>query len=57
MEPRDRSFLTAQDPAEPDTEEPLDVPDYYDAFQAEWLESDADGDPGPGINPVEAPSE
>lgn len=57
MEPRDRSFLTAQDPAEPDIEEPLDVPDYYDAFQAEWLESDADGDPGQGINPVEAPSE
>lgn len=57
MEPRDRSFLTVQDPADPDTEEPLDVPDYYDAFQAEWLGSDADADPDRRNNPVEAPQE
>ena len=39
MEPRHPSFLVEPDPVDPDTEEPLEVPDYYEVIQAEWLRS------------------
>ena len=57
MEPRDPSFLAKPDPVEEDPEEPLEVPDYYEAMEAEWLRFDADADLDQRINPVGPPEE
>jgi len=57
MDPRHPSFLAEPDPLEQDPEEPLEVPDYYEAMEAEWLKSDGDEDPDQDINPVDPPQE
>ena len=57
MEPRHPSFLVEPDPVDPDTEEPLEVPDYYEALEAEWLKSDADENLDQTVNPVDPPQE
>lgn len=54
MEPRP-SFLTDPDHVDQDPEEPLEVPDYYEAIEAEWLRSDTDDNDDQGLNPVDPP--
>ncbi len=56
MEPRHPSFLVEPDPIDPEPEEPLEVPDYYEVLQAEWLTSDGDEDLDRPVDPV-APHE
>ena len=51
MEPRQPPFLIEPDPTDPDTDEPIEVADYYEAMEAEWLRSDADADLDGGVNP------
>ena len=50
MEPRQPPFLIEPDPTEPDTDEPMEVADYYEAMEAEWLRSGADADLDGGVN-------
>ncbi len=57
MEPRYPSFLVEPDPLEQDPEEPLEVPDYYEAMEAEWLRSNGDEDGDQTVNPVDPPQE
>ncbi len=53
MDPRHPSFLAEPDPVDPDPEEPLEVPDYYEALEAEWLKSDGDEELDRPVNPVD----
>jgi hypothetical protein len=53
MEPQHPSFLIEPDPTDPDPEEPLEVPDYYEVIQAEWLRSNGDEDGDQPVNPVD----
>ncbi|MFQ5847726.1 MAG: hypothetical protein ACE5IQ_08700 [Candidatus Methylomirabilales bacterium] len=48
MDPRNPSLIVEQDP-----EEPLEAPDYYEAFPHGWLPSDADEEFGEDLNAVE----
>ena len=53
MEPRDPSFLSTPDPVEEDPEEPLEVPDYYEAIHNEWLNADVDENLDHSDNPLD----
>ncbi len=53
MEPRDPSFFSKSDPVEEDPEEPLEVPDYYEAIQDEWLNADVDENLDHSGNPLD----
>lgn len=61
MESQYPPFLVEPDPIDPDAEEPLEVPDYYDVIQAEWLRSDEEDeeekDLHQPVTPVDPPRE